>query len=52
MWPAEAFYLARKAHNLAYLACLLLKTSFKNEKTCKFWPLNMTTKKFLARHEI
>ncbi len=27
MWPVEAFYLARKAHNFAYLAPL--KTSFE-----------------------
>jgi hypothetical protein len=28
MWPAEAFYLARKDHNLAYLACLFHKNIF------------------------
>jgi hypothetical protein len=45
MWPAEAFYLARKEHICAYLACLFpIKTQFKNVKTFKFCPLNKTTK--------
>ncbi len=32
--------------------CLFSLTSFENVKTYKFLPLNMTTEKFLARHEI
>ncbi len=43
MWPAEAFYLARKAHHFAFV---FPKNNHQKCKTCKFWPLNMTTKNF------
>ncbi len=36
--PAEAFCLARKAHNFAYLACLFNKTSFEKAKHVSFGP--------------
>ncbi len=45
IWPAKPTIL------LIWLA-FPLKTSFKNVKTCKLWPLNNTTKKILSRHEI
>ncbi len=51
MWPTEAFYLARKAHNFAYFVCLFIKTSFEEEKML-FLALEHDKKKFLVRHEI
>ena len=38
MWPAEAFYLARKAQNFILKACLLEKTPSVLVKTYRFWP--------------
>jgi len=42
MWPAEAFYLARKAQNFLILLVSLIKILFEGVVTFTFWPLDMS----------
>ena len=49
MWPTEAFYLARKAQNVIYSACLLENSPSDLLQKYRFWPLDMLPNFFLAR---
>ncbi len=45
MWPAEAFYMAHKAHNLAYLAWLFHKNILSKNKNMYILALEHDNKK-------
>ena len=48
MWPAEAFYLARKVQNFFHSAGFLEKTPSEWVKVFQFWPLDLAKNKNLA----